>query len=183
MACWRSWCKPKWLTGRPSCYQYQLRLARFPMPRDLDSFNFRESAVNKTQICQLHTGEYLTRRTTSCCRRNRHRQDAAGRCPIKRSWPASAPTSTASWIWSIGKLYEGVSLISVIGDAKMTTARLDRLTHRCDIPRPGVRRDRRSQRFLCARFFPNDQLRDEGRNFLPNASTIDSISKRVPAIH
>jgi DNA replication protein DnaC len=39
-------------------YQYQLRLARFPMPRDLDSFNFRESAVSETQIRQLHTGEY-----------------------------------------------------------------------------------------------------------------------------
>src|SRR5208283_7878 len=41
-------------------YQYQLRLARFPMPRDLDSFDFRESAVNETQIRQLHTGEYLS---------------------------------------------------------------------------------------------------------------------------
>ena len=41
-------------------YQYQLRLANFPMPRDLDSFDFRESAVNETQIRQLHTGEYLS---------------------------------------------------------------------------------------------------------------------------
>src|ERR1700679_4364916 len=31
-------------------YQYQLRLANFPMPRDLDSFDFRESPVNETQI-------------------------------------------------------------------------------------------------------------------------------------
>jgi DNA replication protein DnaC len=30
-------------------YQYQLRLANFPMPRDLDSFDFRESAVNETK--------------------------------------------------------------------------------------------------------------------------------------
>ena len=41
-------------------YQYQLRLARFPMPRDLDSFNFQESAVNETQIRQLYAGDYLT---------------------------------------------------------------------------------------------------------------------------
>ena len=41
-------------------YQYQLRLARFPMPRDLDSFDFRESLVNETQIRQLYTGEYLS---------------------------------------------------------------------------------------------------------------------------
>jgi DNA replication protein DnaC len=41
-------------------YEYQLRQARFPMPRDLDSFNFRESAVDEMRIRQLHTGEYLT---------------------------------------------------------------------------------------------------------------------------
>lgn len=41
-------------------YEYQLRMAHFPMPRDLDSFDFRESVINETQIRQLHTGEYLT---------------------------------------------------------------------------------------------------------------------------
>lgn len=41
-------------------YEYQLRLARFPMPRDLDSFDFRESSVNETQLRQLYAGEYLT---------------------------------------------------------------------------------------------------------------------------
>jgi len=40
-------------------YQYQLRLANFPMPRDLDSFDFKDTAVNETQIRQLYTGEYL----------------------------------------------------------------------------------------------------------------------------
>jgi len=40
-------------------YQYQLRLANFPVPRDLDSFDFRESVVSETQIRQLYTGEYL----------------------------------------------------------------------------------------------------------------------------
>ncbi len=30
------------------------------MPRDLDSFDFRQSAVNEAQIRQLHTGEYLS---------------------------------------------------------------------------------------------------------------------------
>ena len=41
-------------------YQYQLRLANFPMPRDLDSFDFKDSPVNETQVRQLYTGEYLT---------------------------------------------------------------------------------------------------------------------------
>jgi DNA replication protein DnaC len=40
-------------------YEYQLRLARFPVPRDLDSFDFKESAVNETQFRQLHAGDYL----------------------------------------------------------------------------------------------------------------------------
>jgi DNA replication protein DnaC len=30
------------------------------MPRDLDSFDFRESTVNETQFRQLHSGEYLS---------------------------------------------------------------------------------------------------------------------------
>jgi len=30
------------------------------MPRDLDSFDFRESLVNETHVRQLYTGEYLT---------------------------------------------------------------------------------------------------------------------------
>jgi hypothetical protein len=44
---------------RARSYAYQLRLARFPMPGDLDTFDFRESAVNETQLRQLYTGEYL----------------------------------------------------------------------------------------------------------------------------
>ncbi|MDE2220778.1 MAG: hypothetical protein KGJ52_10415, partial [Gammaproteobacteria bacterium] len=31
-------------------YPYQLRLASLPTPRDLDSFEFRRSTVNETQI-------------------------------------------------------------------------------------------------------------------------------------
>jgi DNA replication protein DnaC len=41
-------------------YEYQLRLARFPVPRDLDSFDFKESEVNETQFRQLYAGDYLT---------------------------------------------------------------------------------------------------------------------------
>src|SRR5258706_14815698 len=47
---------------RASSYQYQLRLARFPMPRDLDSFTFQEPAATERQIRQPHPGEYLTSR-------------------------------------------------------------------------------------------------------------------------
>src|SRR5688572_298450 len=87
-------------------YQYQLRLARFPMPRDLATFDFRESAVNETQIRQLHTGEYLNSAATSC--------SSAARVPARRIWPprsparrtcrASACASTASSIWSTSSM-------------------------------------------------------------------------------
>ena len=40
-------------------FQYQIRLARFPVLKDLDSFNFSESLVNETAIRQLYTGQYL----------------------------------------------------------------------------------------------------------------------------
>src|ERR1017187_2917741 len=39
--------------------EYQLRLARFPVPRDFDSFGFKESAVNETQLRQLYSADYL----------------------------------------------------------------------------------------------------------------------------
>ncbi len=41
-------------------YEYQLRLARFPVPRDIDSFDFKESTVNETRFRQLYAGDYLT---------------------------------------------------------------------------------------------------------------------------
>jgi len=40
-------------------FEYQMRQASFPMPLDLDSFDFRESVVNETQVRQLYTGDYL----------------------------------------------------------------------------------------------------------------------------
>jgi DNA replication protein DnaC len=70
-------------------YEYQLRLARFPMPRDLDSFDFRESAVNETQLRQLYTGEYLTgARNIVFVGRHRYRQDSLG----DRARPPCHPT-------------------------------------------------------------------------------------------
>src|SRR5215208_4882916 len=39
---------------------YQMGIAKFPLYRDIDSFNFDSSEVNEEQILTLHEGHFIT---------------------------------------------------------------------------------------------------------------------------